>query len=467
MRRRRFRGPQGDGKALSDWAFALAASAIIGSAHLLGGAGQVDLVLLLVMLEGLLLAGFLLFSGAARSRLSAPWRLALPTLLFFAVIAAAAVSLWPGAPFERKGVWDLVGLPQRPAVDRGAVVLEMLKLGGLAAVFLTGFAATGSPSLAQRVLRVLGLSTGLFAAYAFFKFTADPLLQGNRLMAGFGSANTPATLFGISTLLAIANLRTSAIANGGWRRNPDILAWLSLVFSVVALLLTGSRAGAASTVAALVILGLFELFRRSGKLSARGAIGVMGATAALAVLAAYSTRALMPRLEQVSADRDVRVEMVTAHWQVFKEAPLTGYGLGSFRSINATLITPENLRTLFDIGATHNVYVQWLEEAGLFGAVPMFALVGVILAVLLWSGLTSDTPGALWQRTIACCLVLTLMHGWTDYALQVPSFAAALTLALGLGFGLSRRRRTRGAAEERSTRDDELDSPWAGRAAQV
>ena len=449
MPRMKSRTAADDRAPLGDWLLAIAAAGIVSCGHLVDGAGRTDLALLLVSFEGALLILFLAASAAARERLARPLTLILPALLFVAVISAGALSLWPGAPFDPKPVWRLVDLPPRPAVDRGAVVFELVKLGGLAAVFLAGFVAAGSRTLALRVLRALGLTTGLYAAYAFIEFASDPLLNGDRLMAGFGSANSAATLFGVSVLLSIAMIWSSAVASGGWRRNPDILAWLALLFSVAALLLTGSRAGVAATVTACVLLGLLELVLRRGRLSRNGAIGGLVVVVVIAALAAYSTRALLPRLDAIEHDREIRVTMVTAHWEAFREAPLLGHGMGSFRSINAAVTTPENIKVLFDIGAAHNVYVEWLEEAGLLGAVPMFTLVGVVLISILWSGLRSEAQTGLWQRTIACSLILALIHGWTDFAFEVPSFTAVLTLALGVAFGLigvrarSRRRRSR------------------------
>jgi O-antigen ligase len=135
----------------------------------------------------------------------------------------------------------------------------------------------------------------------------------------------------------------------------------------------------------------------------------------------------------------------SVHWNAFLQSPLFGHGLGSFSAINAQQMTPENFGALRTIGATHNVYIQWLEEAGVLGALPMFALIALIIATATRRSSLQDTGATLQRGLIAANLVL-LIHGTTDYAIQVPSIAAFWAYLLGLQFAYGKARTGKSSA---------------------
>src|SRR3569832_1901825 len=71
--------------------------------------------------------------------------------------------------------------------------------------------------------------------------------------------------------------------------------------------------------------------------------------------------------------------MFAVYWRAFQESPLMGYGLGTFDIVNKLNLSYSTFGEDWSQRAAHNVYLQWLLEAGLIGAIPMFSCFGLIL----------------------------------------------------------------------------------------
>ena len=122
----------------------------------------------------------------------------------------------------------------------------------------------------------------------------------------------------------------------------------------------------------------------------------------------------------------------------FNTVRLLVYGLGSFSDINSQITTEENYHALWSVRAVHNVYLQWLEEAGIIGALPMFLLIGTILVAAVWRTFNLRKGQTLLRGVIAASVVV-LVHGTVDFGLQVPSIAAFWAFLLGCQFSFGRR----------------------------
>ena len=364
---------------------------------------------------------------------------ALPMVILFGLtLAVAAWTLTPWAPGGAHPIWAWAGIsPGAITVDRGQTLLEMVKLCGLACIFGLGALQGFSRDRALATLEAIVWTGGAYALISLFTFVAGvQIAVGDRLSGGFLSFNSGATVFGILTVLALA------LFLRGWQKKagPGLsgritalagpLACLSL--STVCLVLTQSRMGLAATLFAAGALLVWTFAQNpKGKVSAIVA-GLLLLT--LASILLFGGNALVwTRLDALDADASVRGQILAAHWQAFLASPLFGYGLGSFNPVNLQIMTGENSAALWSIRATHNVYLQWLQETGLVGAFPMFLLIATILSLSLWR--SGRGPGG---RTplhgLLCANLVVLIHGMTDYALQVPSIAALWAFLLGLQF---------------------------------
>ncbi|MBV9993566.1 MAG: O-antigen ligase family protein [Caulobacteraceae bacterium] len=446
--------PSGRRPPLPAIALAYLAAGIVFAGHLALGAGHTNVTLTLAAIWFAVLAALLASQSWARRAVQEA-ALGWPAVPFALVLLLAVLSLTPFGVGGPNPIWSFVpGATATATIDPYATLVELIKLMALAAVFLVGVAFGGDDGRAKALIRALLLLGALYCAWAFVDHALSPnLLFGSprpfgpdRLSASFGSANTAATLFGALTLLNIVDLARTYQSGRrrGSHRDHDILQrapalarpLLALALSLTCLVLTQSRAGMAATAGVgLALLGALAA-SRSGPSSPSAP--VLGATAVVTGLAlgsvALNLGALQQRFLFIGPDTLGRGQIFAAHWSAFQAAPWGGYGLGSFARINAMIMDRSNLVAIGAIGAAHNVYIQWLEEAGGAGAAAMFAVV-VVIGLRLIIGAVQRQRMRGWLMGVGAALLLFLLHGATDYALEVFSMALFLSLLLGVGFG--------------------------------
>jgi O-antigen ligase len=212
-----------------------------------------------------------------------------------------------------------------------------------------------------------------------------------------------------------------------------------LALSLTCLILTFSRGGIAATaVAAVVLVGALILTgerRRSvSGLALAAAAALLGGLVVL--VGVTHADQLQQRFAAAQADGANRAQIFAAHWDAVVKAPLGGYGLGSFERVNGLIMNNANLAALDALGAAHNVYIQWIEQAGVPGAAAMFVTVAAIGASLAIAAVRRRRMRS-WALGIMAMLLLFLLHGASDFALEVPSMTLWLSVMLGLGCGLT------------------------------
>lgn len=425
------------------WRAGLAAlPAALFSAHLAFGLNQTA--------AALWLAAFL--GAALLVALATPLRSALydlapaapPAALFAATLLAGLWSLTPWTPGGPHPLWAWAGVdPSRGAstLDPAATVVELVKLVGLAAAFLIGALQAARSDRGQATTEAVVWIGAAYAAVSLFAFvTGVQIASGERLSGGFLSANNAATVFAVLVVLALS------LFLRGWRRSSGLglarrltktaAPIAALALCATCLLLTASRMGvAAAAVGAAALLVWEAAAGKSWRAPVLAAVALLGGVGLLAILAGNTL--LFARVGEIDADMRGRAEIFAAHWQAFLASPLFGYGLGTFDAVNTQHLTSENALYLWRVRAAHNVYLQWLEEGGLIGALPMFASVAVVLAFGIVRAAAGRSP---LHRGLVCACAVVLVHGLTDYALQVPSIAAFWAFLLGLQFTYGRRR---------------------------
>jgi O-antigen ligase len=433
-------GPSPSRRGQIGWrgtALLAAAVAPLYGAHLLFGANQPMAAQALTALCGLILIVGLAFPRLRQAlpQLKGLWPVA---ALFVLTLVLAAVTLGPGPAGAAHPIWEWAGLPPTISVNRSATLLAMSQLLGLAALFLFGAMAGSQRAWGVRLGSVILVGGAIWAAIALIIFLSGAQIgQAGRLGGGLLSANSAATMLGILALLAtgwlLRALRESRELAGPDRWSRISLAVAPLALLVFALILTGSRMGTLATLAGVLTLGVWQAFAEPGR--SWKTLGVAaGVTLIAAIVVGLGNDLVLRRVAALDQDVDVRSVIFAVHWRAFLDAPLWGSGLGSFIDVNSYLMSAETYRELWNIRATHNVYLQWLQEAGLIGSAPMFALIGLaIIASALRAGTLSRGGWAL--RALVAANVVVLVHGLTDYALQVPSIAAMWALLLGLQFG--------------------------------
>ena len=249
---------------------ALAGLVPIFIAHYLYAALYSETALSLVIAEALVL-GALLCRPALRNDLARMRGLVVPGVLFALVILVGLLQLTPWAPGGPHPVWAYVGEgPGATTIDRSSTTVELIKLMGLACIFLVG-ALTGASDRRARMAVNLTIGLGLLLAlWAFFGSVTGAVYQtqGHRLEGHFLNPNTAGTFMACLLVLSLAvifrQLRTSSSQDRIVRGAP--MAAVALAFAIC-LLMTASRGAAMALLAALVAFGGLQLFSAKVKVS--------------------------------------------------------------------------------------------------------------------------------------------------------------------------------------------------------
>lgn len=418
------------------WGLALLCSALIYGAHLNYAGLTYQSSLFLSLAACLVLLGVLAVP-ARRAELNAMRGVLWPSVCFSAVVAAALLSLTPFGPGGPAPVWSYIGMsPGAVTINRTATIIEIIKLLGLAAIFTLGGIMGAGDGRARTTLNTFVLAGGLFGLWAIIAHASGGNGHStNRLEANFLAPNTAGGFFGLLATMTLGALVT-AYRSGSKDRLSRLAPYAAtLAVALIALLMSGSRGGAIATVVAFGAYLLFQIFAgkvKVGRALILSAIG--GAVALVAVI--VGGEVMINRALEGGATADARARMGEIHFQAFQAAPLMGYGLGTFEAINRSVMDTQSFTDLWNVRATHNVYIQWLEEAGLMGALPMFACIGLILITTYRRTLARSRMTSFLFALLAAD-ALVLFHGVSDFDLQTYSFALNWAFLLGLQFRLS------------------------------
>ena len=419
----------------ANW-LALAAPSLIFVAHAVYGAMLPQASLTLATLAALL-CGASLASPRLRQELLGTRGLALPASLFALTILVALWSLTPFVPGGPHPVWAYLGIsPGAATVDRSITSMEIVKLSALGCLFMIGVMTGGSDTRARLAVDAVLLLGATLALMSVFAFVGSLASAASRLEATFRSANTAATLFGVLLVLCLGPGLSRFRASHGGRGHIELAPYVgaALIF-LFCLLMTASRGGFAAAAAGLAAFGVLQIVGGRAKVS-RAVLAAFAVLIAVAVLLVAAGDLLLTRTFEQGWDLEGRRLVFERHWRAFRETPLMGYGLGTFDTVNRTLLDAGNMRDLWTVRAVHNVYLSWLEQGGLLAAIPMFGCIAAILVATLRNTLRRSRMTAILFALLAADVVI-LVHGVTDFALEMYSMAAFFSYLLGLQFRLA------------------------------
>ncbi len=399
------------------------------------GASEISTACLFSGVYAAFLIGLLAACPWARRDLARLRGMAIQVPLFLLLLLAVLWSLGPWGPGGPHPVWSYV--PEKMGaltVDRSALLLNVLQLLGLACLFVAARVVGVSEARGRWFLRIAVMAIGVYATLAFLDHVG--LRRSSRLVATLLSPNSAATVFGGGILLAVAATANRVRRQRGLamlkRGDPEAVACLAIVgVLLTALLLTASRAGLAATLVGLGLMLVWEAIAQRQRFRVVAGLGAAALIVVIGALSLRSTELVAERLNNTEQDISIRTAIFTPHWEAFQSSPWFGFGLGSFPTVNQLVATQENLRVLFDVRAVHNLYLQWLEEGGVFGAVVMALLFIALIWPILRGGLREGSA-ATWARATACAALVFLLHGVTDFALQAPAIQALAVLVLGV-----------------------------------
>lgn len=385
-----------------------------------------------------------------------PRHVAVPLAGFALVITWAALQaapLWPPewcAPDWLEAQRQATGTDQPAfplAIDGFAVPVGIMRLLCYAGVLWLALQHGRSSRRAHRLIDTLALAGGVYAAYGLLGYATgnDSILLMRKwayrddLTATFVNRNHYATYAGVTLLCAVSaimnrlappmHLRTLVLHLG---RRTALFA-LAAVIGGAALLASGSRAGIAATLVGGVALAYGRAASAQPPGAARRRILLRGCAAvALLLTLAIGSLVWVRDLDGHFADR-LRIYQLTT--DLIAARPLTGYGLGSFAAMFATVRPPDILQVWTE---AHNTYLELALDLG----IPAAAMLILSVLWLLWACLSG---GAVRQRDMLYPLlggattVLVGVHALLDFSLQIPAVTVTWAAILGTGVAQSRR----------------------------
>ena len=308
----------------------------------------------------------------------------------------------------------------------------------------------GGQSRRRRARLMLGVASLVFA-YALYGFlqhflTPDYVLMVpknyhlGRLSASFLSANSAATMFGLSGIFLGFRLMLAfqydvrvgekwSLARCFELALVMPLTCSGLMLCVTNIVLTGSRAGLMAASLGFLVLGLTSYI--FGKRQNRSVAGLMRFFVVFGIIGAIvwslSGGVMYERFVQIDGDLGSRQAIFEASLEAARNHPFFGHGLGSFNAATAFVATPEtNLAIVFQNSA-HNIFAQWYVQGGVFG---VLGLVGLILAIAIRAALSHQD--ALIKGVQFGLLTCVLTHSLFDYALEIPAIFLFTSFLFGL-----------------------------------
>ena len=391
----------------------------------------------------------------------------LVTLAIFCVAWAVAIheqiSLQPWiARHLANPIWDdtsrLLGLPVAPAVAISKNQ-PLLALGApLAAIMslVCGFVLGQDRKAARMIFLAIAVSGAVYAAYGITSFAIDPTTMLGRqkeayqsvLTATFVNRNTAATYFGSCAILWLLLLSNQVRRYAAQRsidreavkrvfRNPStkiLVPLAAFVMVVLAMFMTGSRAGVLLSLAALTIAFL-SYFHRD--LDSRSAwLLVIGGIATL-VFATWQVMGsgIAERIEQQGFVDSGRTSVYRSTFAIVRDFPWLGTGLGTF----AWIFPAYRSSDLSSWGIWDRAHDTLLEIASDLG-IPAAALVllgWMILVAVLFRGVRTRQRDRMFPAAGSAVALLSGLHSLVDFPLQVPGYAIVAFAIIGTGLAQS------------------------------
>lgn len=244
---------------------------------------------------------------------------------------------------------------------------------------------------------------------------------GNQIAIGmFQQPNVQASLMATALVLSVYLLSASDFLE----RHVllKLLPLLCILLSTFVLMSSGSRVGLLGGGAGLVLMlmsrfGLLKL--RRGWVLGMLVVLLIGGSAGLitndGVLRAYS------KMEQIGEQgRDVRKDVYRISWEVIKDKPLLGHGVGSFHRVFHEKAAEYQLNTDgFNLSTyfthPHNELLLWGIEGGAVGLLAfLFAVVAVVLQLVRLG----------WQRggAMAALLLPIALHTQVEHPFYISAY---------------------------------------------
>lgn len=217
---------------------------------------------------------------------------------------------------------------------------------------------------------------------------------------------------------------------------PRFAGFLALTVMVSALILSQSRGGILAIFGGLTVVTLLGLLWHRESSVERSILVVV---ALLVVSAVYwkGTGSLLERIENVSVEKDERVQVWMDTLDMIADRPMFGVGAGNY--VWGFTAYREGARPEVYVNHAHNDYLELMAEYGLVGSILAGLPVLLILSRMLDGFRDRHDPlsrGMLFGTLSAC--VAFLFHAIVDFNFHIPANAGYFFVLLGMGWVAAR-----------------------------
>src|SRR5262249_976191 len=353
-------------------------------------------------------------------------------------------------------IWQMTAdALQRPiegsiSVNRELTRLALLRLITAASVFWIAIQLCRDAARADLLLWSIAAISCAYAAYGIFALGWFENFTRGFVTSTFINPNTFAAYAGMG-LIVICGLilklyRHEFTAVGGSFRfriftfievtGKKGLVLLGGAFVIlVALLLSGSRGGIASTTFGLFVLGALTVrLRKQQSAEQREAIIVVGALLVAATFLVFGDAVLGKIAHRGFHDQSpMAVYIITT--RLILAAPLIGYGFGTFADV-FPMFRDQSVGSWGQWQLAHNTYLEVLQGLGLlFGSMLIASVLLLVLRCV--KGATTRQVNETLPCVAASVAFLLGVHTLVDFSLQIQAIAITFMALLGAGVAQS------------------------------
>ena len=310
---------------------------------------------------------------------------------------------------------------------------------------------------AHQILQGIAWSGVAYAAYGILSFLIEPtmiLWRDKRAYLGsvtatFINRNTAAAYFGSCAVVWFTllldqvrrHLRSGPII---WKKVPEriltktpraiIISFSMLFVCLMAMFLTGSRAGVVLSLLALIIT--FTVFFRHDLPRRTGVwIALAGSAAVALVLLQFMGGVVSNRFDVQGLADEGRLAGYRSTLSMIADYPWFGTGLGTFAwSFPAYRSSDISLRGVWDIA--HSTPLELAAEVGLPLAGAIFLGWVVMLAVLI-HGIRTRRRDKIIPLAAFSVSTIAILHSCVDFSLQMPGYSIVIFALVGAGLAQS------------------------------
>lgn len=310
---------------------------------------------------------------------------------------------------------------------------------------------------ARQIMLVIALSGSFYAAYGVLSFLIEPTMilwrdktaYLSSVTGTFINRNTAAAYFGSCAVIWMLLILTDVRRHLPGRRfrwsnlSRDLakipqaliaLKFAALLICVMAMFMTGSRAGVA--VSLLSMIFVFVVFLRKD-LPPRTGVWMALAAAALVALVLLELLGgrVVSRFDSQGLTDSGRLEGWKSSLRIIADNPWFGTGMGTFQSAFPPFRSP-NISMRGTWNAAHSTPLEVALEAGIPMTLLLSAGWAVMLTVLARGVFSRKRDASIPLAAIGIAL-LALLHSSLDFTLQIPGYSIPFFALFGVGLAQS------------------------------